>query len=130
MSFDYVADVYTSGAGSDAGSRVLRVKRTSSACADEYSALKFDYRIKPVVGKVKCANVAGTPDVGAYAYSFTLLPDCESGLRAYYDTTGDQRLTTDDLTGWFASPRDYDRNGAADTADLVRLMQAVVGSPD
>lgn len=85
--------------------------------------------LQQVSGKVKCANVAGTPDVDAYTYSFTLLPDCEAGLRAYYDTTGDQRLTTDDLTGWFASPRDYDRNGAADTADLVRLMQAVAGSP-
>ena len=65
VSSNYVADVYTSGAGSDAGGRVLRVKRNTAVCADEYFPLNYDYRIKPVAGKVKSANVEGPPDVDA-----------------------------------------------------------------
>lgn len=36
VSSNYRTDVYTSGAGSDAGERVIRVRTNSAVCADQY----------------------------------------------------------------------------------------------
>ena len=128
VSSNYRAYVYSSGAGSDAGARVLCVRTNSAACADQYWPLGYDFRIRPVAGRLKSSAVAGTPDVSAYTYTFRTEADCGAGLRAYYDTTGDGRLTDADLSGWAASPRDYNRDGATDAGDMQRLVVAIANA--
>lgn len=66
--------------------------------------------------------------MAAYTYTFITEPDCGSGLRAYYDTTGDGRLTAADLIGWAAAPRDFNRDGVADNADMQRLVLAIANA--
>lgn len=131
---DYRFDIYTSSDGDgtpDAGERVVRIRRENTSCL-KYFPVGYDYRVKPVTGRMKCKGVDGGNSVNVYAfeYNFTLPYDCEESLLGRFDQNGDDDLTSLDMAYLAVTQRDLNDDSAFNALDFDLMGRALAEFPN
>lgn len=131
---DYRFDIYTSSDGDgtpDAGERVVRIRRENTSCL-KYFPVGYDYRVKPVTGRMKCKGVDGGDTVNVYAfeYNFTLPYDCEESLLGRFDENGDDDLTSLDMAYLAVTQRDLNEDSAFNALDFDLMGRALAEFPN